>query len=669
VTALLPAPRAATSSAGHLRALPVIAPAAGPLGSRVHPHTTRPGDPPLGTAEWLAALPRRPAPWLALLPPALRLRTTVVAVDYAEREQLLAEHGAEVAHAVAAQLAGVLRAALPARRPTVTTPDGRVVGPVGAVRDTTVEAALRRLVDVVHAMDVHVGELRLRITPAVGWAAAPSRGPRRVPELAERALEAAHAARVRLDGVPRRWTPDVATRPGRLRHRPRRQVALTFALALGWPLLAIGLSALLGIRPADWMFLWVVLGLVVTSAGIWLETVLALPAVTPPPPAEDGGPSMTAVIPAHLPNEAATIVETLEAFLAVEYDRFEVILAYNTPLPLPVEAELAALAAADPRLTVVPVPFSTSKAQNVNAALHLATGDVVGVFDADHHPAPDSFARAAAWLANGADVVQGRCVVRNGGASRVSAVVAREFDVLYGVSHLGRARLHGYAVFGGSNGWFRADLLRRLRLHPDVLTEDIDISVRAVLERASTVYDPGMISTELAPVTPAAWWSQRTRWAQGWLQVSLRHLLTCLGSPRLTRRQRWGTAFLLGWREVAPWLTLAVVPLLVWSAWFDGTRGVPLNVPRLLLALAFTSLSGPFQTWVAYRTTPVAHRAPARQYVVYALASLLFYGELKNVVARVAQVREAVGERRWVTTPRSAATGRAVAGGTGTAAA
>ena len=621
----------------------------------------------MDTAEWLAALPRRPAPWLALLPPSLRPRTTIVVVDYAERELVLAEHGPELAHAVAAQLAGVLRAALPARRPTVTTPDGRVLAPVGAIRDGKVEAGLSQVVDAVHAMDVQVGELRLRITPAIGWSAAPSRGPRRVPELAEQALQAAHAARTRLDAVPRRWTPAVRSGPGRLSHRTRRQVALTFALALGWPLVAIALGAMTGLASAGGMFLWVVAGLVVTSAGIWLETVLALPAVVPPPLPEATTPFMTAVIPAYLPNEADTIRETLEAFLAVDYDRFEVILAYNTPVPLPVEAELAEMAAADPRLTVVPVPFSTSKAQNVNAALHLATGDVVGVFDADHHPAPDAFARAAAWLVHGADVVQGRCVVRNGTASRVSSVVAREFDVLYGVSHLGRSRLHGYAIFGGSNGWFRADLLRRLRLHPDVLTEDIDISVRAVLARARTVYDPGMISTELAPVTPLAWWSQRTRWAQGWLQVSLRHLGSCLGSRRLTRRQRWGTVFLLGWREVAPWLTLAVVPLLLWTAWFDGTRGIPLNVPRLLLALAFTTLSGPFQIWVAYRTTPPAHRAPARRYLLYALVSLLFYGELKNVVARVAQVKEAVGERRWVTTPRSAGARHAAEDGTAAA--
>ena len=67
------------------------------------------------------------------------------------------------------------------------------------------------------------------------------------------------------------------------------------------------------------------------------------------------------------------------------------ILAYNTPHDLPVETDLRAIAAEDPRLVLLRVRDSVSKAQNVNAALSRVTGDFVGVFDADHHPAQGSF--------------------------------------------------------------------------------------------------------------------------------------------------------------------------------------------------------------------------------------------------------------------------------------
>ena len=98
-----------------------------------------------------------------------------------------------------------------------------------------------------------------------------------------------------------------------------------------------------------------------------------------------------------------------------------------------------------------------------------AAGDVVAVgllrhvaVLADHQPQPDSFTRAWRWLSNGYDVVQGHCLVRNGAESWVARLIAVEFEAIYAVAHPGRARLHDFGVFGGSNGYWQADLLRRL---------------------------------------------------------------------------------------------------------------------------------------------------------------------------------------------------------------
>jgi cellulose synthase/poly-beta-1,6-N-acetylglucosamine synthase-like glycosyltransferase len=105
-----------------------------------------------------------------------------------------------------------------------------------------------------------------------------------------------------------------------------------------------------------------------------------------------------------------------------------------------VEQALRRIAARDPRFVPYRVEGSTSKAQNVNAALSVVTGEFVGVFDADHHPAPGAFDRAWRWLSSGYDVVQGHCVIRNGDASWVARTVAVEFEGIYAVSHPGRAR-------------------------------------------------------------------------------------------------------------------------------------------------------------------------------------------------------------------------------------
>jgi cellulose synthase/poly-beta-1,6-N-acetylglucosamine synthase-like glycosyltransferase len=361
------------------------------------------------------------------------------------------------------------------------------------------------------------------------------------------------------------------------------------------------------------------------------------------------------VIAAYLPNEADTIVESVHTHLAQEYaGGLQVVLAYNTPVPLDVEAELAELALRHPDLTVLKVPDSTSKAQNVNAALRVAEGEVVGIFDADHHPMPGAFERAWRWIDDGADVVQGHCVIRNGDDSALAKLVAVEFEQIYAVAHPGRAALFGFGIFGGSNGYWRASALERIRLRGSFLTEDIEASVRVLEAGGRIVNDPGLVSRELAPETPKALWNQRMRWAQGWFQVSLRHFWSVLRSPVLTTRQRLGVAYLLGWRELYPWLALLTWPLLGFYTWRDG--GLDLSSPMFLLLTVFTAASGPLQTLAAWRLAVPDVRRHRRWFVAAALANLFFYTELKNVVNRVAQLKQLRGERRWVVTPRSAGT-------------
>ncbi|RYJ04615.1 MAG: glycosyltransferase, partial [Actinomycetales bacterium] len=372
-----------------------------------------------------------------------------------------------------------------------------------------------------------------------------------------------------------------------------------------------------------------------------------------PPVPSRPAPRATAIIAAYLPNEADTIVETVHSFLAQEYSGgLQVVLAYNTPIRLEIEDELAALDREHPGLVVLKVPDSTSKAQNVNAALRVADGEFVGIFDADHHPMTGAFDRAWAWLDDGADVVQGHCVIRNGEDSALAKLVAVEFEQIYAVAHPGRATLFGFGIFGGSNGYWRASALERIRLRGPYLTEDIEASVRVLEAGGRIVNDPGLVSRELAPETPKALWNQRMRWAQGWFQVSVRHFWSVLGSPVLSLRQRIGVAYLLGWRELYPWLALLAWPLLAFYAWRDG--GLDLSSPMFLLLTLFTAVSGPLQTLAAWRLAEPEVRRHRRWFVGAALANLFFYTELKNVVNRVAQLKQLRGERRWVVTPRSA---------------
>lgn len=338
------------------------------------------------------------------------------------------------------------------------------------------------------------------------------------------------------------------------RLRTPLQVGFQQILCFGVPLLFYIAMDNLGIDVTGTVYLVVVVALALTALTIVAESVAAMKRVEPPPLEDGAPPPASAIIAAYLPNEAETVVETVEAFLRQDYPDLQIVLAYNTPRSLPVEAELREIAARDPRFEPLRVEGSASKAQNVNAALARVRGEFVGIFDADHHPAPGSFLRAWRWLASEADVVQGHCVVRNGSEKGLTRLVAAEFEAMYAVTHPGRARLHGFGIFGGSNGYWRREMIERTRMRSFMLTEDIDSSLRVLRAGGRIVSDRGLVSTELAPDRVAALWNQRMRWAQGWSQVALRHLRAALRSPELTLRQRLGCLHLLGWRELFPGL-------------------------------------------------------------------------------------------------------------------
>lgn len=363
-------------------------------------------------------------------------------------------------------------------------------------------------------------------------------------------------------------------------------------------------------------------------------------------------PAATAIIVAYLPNETKTLIETIDSFIHLEYpSKLQIIVAYNTPRFLPFEDELQSIARKYPQLELLRVTGSTSKAENVNAAAFKASGMFVGIFDADHHPGPQSFVQAWRRLARGYDVVQGRCTIRNGSASWVARMVAIEFETLYAISHPGRARLHDFGLFGGSNGFWMTSLLRHTLMADNMLTEDIDATMRVLQRGGKIAFDRAIISYELAPESLRALWNQRMRWAQGWFQVTLKHLAPTLSARRLTVRQKLGVACLLAWSAVFPWLTCQVLPLLLyWICW----SGVHLQwfMPVFVFTTLISLSTVPFQVLSAYRLATPELRCHKWWFAIYIPVAIVFYSALKSLISQVAHVKESCCERRWMVTPR-----------------
>jgi cellulose synthase/poly-beta-1,6-N-acetylglucosamine synthase-like glycosyltransferase len=189
-----------------------------------------------------------------------------------------------------------------------------------------------------------------------------------------------------------------------------------------------------------------------------------------------------------------------------------------------------------------------------------------------------------------------------------------------------------------------------------MLTEDIDSGIRALYDGREIVSDPALLSYELAPTSVRALWRQRLRWSQGWFQVSRKHLREGLANPRLSRRQKFGLVMLLGWRELYPWISLQMIPVIALMAYkAGGVANLDWLVTFFLATTVFTASAGPVQTLFAYRLAAPSVRREKRWFWLYLLVSVIAYTEFKNVVARLAQLKELSGERRWIVTPRDVA--------------
>ncbi|GGC67603.1 response regulator [Hoyosella rhizosphaerae] len=528
--------------------------------------------------------------------------------------------------------------------------------------ETSPEAGRKRLQNLSRAVNsspFEIGGETIHVTPVIGYTPLADTSA----ELVERAHIAREQSRLLLDLEPLEWdarmhAPAPTKEKGMSWLRPLVtpfELVAVFLIAFVLPLIAYVAFDRYVINIVPAMYILVVVALLGTAIFIWIEGLLAMREEDPPP--WDGPyPPAAAIIAAFLPNEAATIVDTVHAFLRVDYPGdLEVVLAYNTPAELPVEAALRELARENPRLTLLNVPDSTSKAQNVNFAVSRTRSDMVGIFDADHHPDPISFTRAWQWIAAGNDIVQGHCLVRNGDASWVARTVAVEFETIYAVAHPGRARMHDFGIFGGSNGYWRGEVLRNTRMHGFMLTEDIDSSIRSVTAGRKIVNDPLIISRELAPVTLKSLWNQRLRWAQGWFEVTLEHAISAIRSRNTSVRQKLGIFHLLVWREIYPWLALQVFPILAFMMWKAGGAGeLDYLIPIFILTTIFTVATGPAVTIITYLLSHPDIRQNKRWFLWYALVSIA-YVNFRNAIAMVSQLRHIRGDVQWRVTPRDAA--------------
>ena len=158
------------------------------------------------------------------------------------------------------------------------------------------------------------------------------------------------------------------------------------------------------------------------------------------------------------------------------------------------------------------------KAGNLAFGLSHSDAPFVAMFDADFVPAPDFLRRTLPVLLadDGLAFVQTRWGHANRDTNWLTRVQGLLLDTHFAVEQEARFRAGLPMAFNGSAGvWNRLAIEQSGGWAGDTLTEDLDLSMRCVLQgwRSAMLHDlevPGDL-----PETAAAWRSQQARWTKG----------------------------------------------------------------------------------------------------------------------------------------------------------
>jgi len=285
-------------------------------------------------------------------------------------------------------------------------------------------------------------------------------------------------------------------------------------------------------------------------------------------------PTVSVIVPAC--NEELTIVETIRALLALDYDAREIVVVNDgssdatlavlqrtfqlVPGPLVFAQPLATepvrgiyRSTTDPDLVVVDKDNGGCKADATNAGVNAASGRLVLVIDADTvldsealNDAVLSFLEdpftvavgAYVAIANGCRIQSGRVIGVSLPRSWLAKFQIVEYMRAFLLFRLASAFPNGLLILSGAFGLFRRDAVVAVGgFDRTAVGEDMDLTIRlhrhyrAAGERYRIAFNPKPLCRTQAPEDWESLQSQRYRWRRGLMQTLWRHR-GMTGNPR-----------------------------------------------------------------------------------------------------------------------------------------
>jgi cellulose synthase/poly-beta-1,6-N-acetylglucosamine synthase-like glycosyltransferase len=295
---------------------------------------------------------------------------------------------------------------------------------------------------------------------------------------------------------------------------------------------------------------------------------------------------VTIIVPMH--NEAAVAMKSLDALIASNYphELLEVIPIDDQSG----DATPALIYDYSQRYSFIRPVYNLQgergKAAALNRALHLATNEIVLVFDADYTPGRDLIRELAmAFIDPEVGAVMGRVVPGNSAVNLLTRLLALERSGGYQVDQQARYNLDLFPQYGGTVGGFRRSVVIAMGGFDTLtLAEDTDLTVRLFIDGWTVLYANRAECYEEVPETWDVRFRQLRRWARGHNRVFFLHIGALLRSRKLTAAQKVDGALLLFIYTVPPILLSGIAA----NALLFYMGQIPV-VPGVLFALFVVS--------------------------------------------------------------------------------
>jgi cellulose synthase/poly-beta-1,6-N-acetylglucosamine synthase-like glycosyltransferase len=370
---------------------------------------------------------------------------------------------------------------------------------------------------------------------------------------------------------------------------------------------------------------------------------------------DDDLPPVSVVIPAY--NEEPVLPDTIAACKAVDYpaEKLEVVLCYEADSTDRTGEICEAAAAEDERFVAVRRDEpGGGKAKAVNYGLRYASHDIIASIDADHKFEESAIRKAVAWFRSDEDIwcIKGRCFGDNPDDSILALHATVERHIAEKADLFARDVIGGFTIFGGGQAFFRRAVFDELGdFDEEVLVEDIDMSAKIHDAGKTLRMDPSIITYEENPPTLSAWWSQRKRWARGWMQVAVRYLPVLPRSKNVSTTAKLDSIYTFCY-AIVPAALVLTVPLTLFS--FAPTLSTLTYIPYSQAIWTFLAAAPVLVTGLVFaQDYRDGHSHQPREYL--AAFTLWFYLVAQTVVFVTAFIEEFVLDKEsvYVTTSRS----------------